>query len=63
VKSLVRMALVIAVAVVVVGFRWYRYVANTDSPYDEVGITLNNAMPGPINSWPACRSALPQQCS
>ena len=24
---------------------------NTDSPYDEIGITLNNAMPGPINAW------------
>ncbi|MDC9837510.1 hypothetical protein PO870_29510 [Rhizobium sp. MJ37] len=20
-------------------------------PYDEIGITLNDAMPGPINSW------------
>ncbi len=37
--------------VVLTGFRWYRYVSNTDSPYDEVGITHNKAMPGPINSW------------
>jgi hypothetical protein len=51
-KALVRLMLVIAVAVVIViGFRWYRYVTNTDSPYDEIGITLNTAMPGPINSW------------
>ena len=51
-KTLVRLLLSIILAVVVLtGFRWYRYVSNTDSPYDEVGITLNNAIPGPINSW------------
>ncbi|ANM14233.1 hypothetical protein B5K08_32675 [Rhizobium leguminosarum bv. trifolii] len=51
-RKLLRLLLVIALAVVVfTGFRWYRYVSNTDSPYDEIGITLNNAMPGPINSW------------
>jgi len=26
-------------------------VFNTDSPYDEIGITLNGFMPGPINAW------------
>ena len=51
-KTLVRLLLTIVLAVVVLtGVRWYRYVSNTDSPYDEIGITLNNAMPGPINSW------------
>ncbi|WP_369685950.1 hypothetical protein [Rhizobium sp. BT03] len=51
-RKLLRLLLVIALAVVVfTGFRWYRYVSNTDSPYDEIGITLNNTMPGPINSW------------
>ncbi|ARM91852.1 hypothetical protein RHEC894_PD00347 (plasmid) [Rhizobium sp. CIAT894] len=51
-RKLLRLLLVVALAVVVfTGFRWYRYVSNTDSPYDEIGITLNNAMPGPINSW------------
>lgn len=51
-RTLVRLLLTIALAVVVLtGFRWYRYVSNTDSPYDEIGITLNNAMLGPINSW------------
>ncbi|MBY5334790.1 hypothetical protein ACOJBM_37755 [Rhizobium beringeri] len=51
-KRLVRLLLTIALAVVVLtGFRWYRYVTNSDSPYDEIGITLNNSMPGPINSW------------
>jgi len=51
-RKLLRLLLVIALAVVVfTGFRWYRYVSNTDSPYDEIGITLNDAMPGPINNW------------
>lgn len=51
-KKLVRLLLTIAIAlVVVIGFRWYRYVTNTDSPYDEVGITLNTSMPGPLNAW------------
>ena len=51
-RKLFRLLLVVALAVVVfTGFRWYRYVSNTDSPYDEIGITLNDAMPGPINSW------------
>ncbi|WP_112907861.1 hypothetical protein [Rhizobium leguminosarum] len=49
---MVRLLLTIALAVVVLtGFRWYRYVTNSDSPYDEIGITLNNSMPGQINSW------------
>lgn len=51
-KKLVRLLLTIVLAfVVLIGFRWYRYVTNTDSPYDEVGIALNNVMPGPINAW------------
>ena len=51
-KKLVRLLLTIALAFVVfTGFRWYRYISNTDSPYDEIGITLNSSMPGPLNSW------------
>ncbi|MBX4906462.1 MULTISPECIES: hypothetical protein [Rhizobium] len=51
-KKLARLLLTVALAfVVVIGFRWYRYVSNTESPYDEVGITLNSAMPSPINAW------------
>lgn len=51
-KKLVRLLLAVALAVVVLtGFRWYRYVTNTDTPYNEIGITLNNAMPSPINIW------------
>jgi len=51
-KKLLRLLLTIALAMVVLtGFRWYRYVTNTDSPYDEIGIMLNNNMPSPINAW------------
>lgn len=51
-RKVLQLLLVIVIAVVaVVGFRWYRYVTNTESPYEEVGITLNNMMPGPINAW------------
>lgn len=42
---------VVIVLAVVIGFRWYRYVTNAESPYDEVGIELNSRMPGPINKW------------
>lgn len=35
----------------VLGYRWHQYVTNSDSPYDEVGITLNGIMPGPLNKW------------
>ncbi len=51
-KRLIRLLLVIAIALVAtIGFRWYRYVTNTVSPYDEVGITLNSSMPAPLNAW------------
>ena len=44
-----RMLLIIVIAFVgFFGFRWHTYVSNTDSPYDEVGITLNSNMPLPI---------------
>ncbi|MCX8998035.1 hypothetical protein NOF55_13070 [Rhizobiaceae bacterium BDR2-2] len=45
------LTLVILAAVFVIGGFWYRYVTNTDSPYDEVGIELNSRMPGPVNKW------------
>ena len=55
-KKFVRVLLTIALAfVVLTGLRWYRYVSNTDSPYDEIGINLNNAMPSPINAWGCAR--------
>ncbi|WP_157785608.1 hypothetical protein [Sinorhizobium fredii] len=34
----------------VVGWRWFAYVTNTEKRYDEVGIELNIRMPGPLNA-------------
>ena len=36
---------------IVIGGRYYVYVTNTQSPYDEVGIMLNGAMPAIVRSW------------
>lgn len=44
------LSLLIAV-VGVLGYKWYAYVTNTTSPYDEIGIELNARAPGPINAW------------
>lgn len=47
-----RLLVIIIVAMgAAIGYRWHRYVSNTESPYDEVGIELNSRMPGPINKW------------
>ena len=43
--------LVVMVFGVVIGGFWYKYVTNTESPYDEVGIELNSRMPDPIRKW------------
>ncbi|GGE73698.1 hypothetical protein [Sphingomonas prati] len=51
-KKLVQVLCVVLIgAAVIFGFRWYRYVAFADSPYDEVGIALNGKMPGALRSW------------
>jgi len=34
-----------------IGQRWYSYVSNTTSAYDEVGIEINSRLPGPLNKW------------
>ncbi|WP_337268558.1 hypothetical protein [Oryzifoliimicrobium ureilyticus] len=50
--KILKFLFIIAIAVVATcGFRWYRYVTNTQSPYDEVGIELNSRMPTPIRKW------------
>ena len=50
--KLLRLVTIVIVAVgVVLGGFWYRYVSNTESPYDEVGIELNSRMPEPIRKW------------
>ena len=51
-KLIVRAVLmVVIVGVFVLGGRWYLYVNNTETPYDEVGIELNSRMPEPIRQW------------
>lgn len=52
VKRVVRiLAITLFAAVVLIGQRWYSYVTNTKSPYDEVGIEINRYMPTPIRKW------------
>ena len=43
--------IMLLVAIVLIGGRWYRYVAHGESPYDEVGIELNSRMPAPLRAW------------
>lgn len=51
-RKLLSIVFVIVVALAVtVGWRWYSYVSNTVSPYDEVGIELNSRMPMPLRTW------------
>jgi hypothetical protein len=51
-KKLLQVVCVVLIGIVIMfGGRWYRYVASSDTPYDEVGITLNGYMPGPLRSW------------
>lgn len=51
-QKIIQFVVVIVVAVTVMfGGRWYMYVANGDSPYDEVGIALNGYAPGPLRAW------------
>lgn len=42
---------VLIAATTVLGFRWYSYVSNTESPYDEVGIEINTRLPAALNRW------------
>jgi len=51
-RRLARIFVITLVAgVVLFGQRWYSYVTNTTSPYDEVGIQINSALPAPIRKW------------
>lgn len=42
---------VLVAATAFFGQRWYGYVSNTGTPYDEVGIAINTRLPAPLNSW------------
>jgi len=49
---ILRLVIIVVLAIAMVGgFRWYRYVTNTESPYDEVGIELNSRLPQPMRKW------------
>lgn len=50
-KFLSVVLILVLVLLVMFGGLYYRYVNNTESPYDEIGITLNGIMPGPIRAW------------
>ncbi|OLP44607.1 hypothetical protein [Rhizobium oryziradicis] len=51
-KRLLRLLVIMAITgAVIFGWRWYTYVTNTETPYQEVGIDINSRMPGPLNRW------------
>jgi hypothetical protein len=51
-KKMLQVLLVVLIGVTVMfGGRWYTYVSNTASPYDEVGIALNGYAPAPLRAW------------
>ncbi|HBF31982.1 hypothetical protein [Rhizobium sp.] len=51
-KRLLRLLVIMAISgSVIFGWRWYTYVTNTESPYQEVGIDINSRLPDPLNKW------------
>lgn len=50
-KAIRILVIAIAAPLLLLGFQWHRYVTNKDTPYNEVGITLNSWMPQPIRKW------------
>lgn len=55
-KRLLRLVMIMAIAALVIfGSRWYSYVTNTESPYQEVGIEINSRLPDPLNKWGCAR--------
>ncbi|WP_419900032.1 hypothetical protein [Roseomonas sp. USHLN139] len=44
-------AVLLAALLLAGGGRWYAYVTNSSSPYDEVGTALNGYMPAPLRGW------------
>lgn len=52
IQKVIQVIVVVLVAFTVMfGGRWYMYVVQAESPYDEVGIALNGYMPGPLRTW------------
>lgn len=50
-KALSVLLVIVVAATAFLGVRWYVYMANTDTPYDEVGIEINSRLPTPLNRW------------
>lgn len=50
-KVLQVVCVVIVAMIVMFGGRWYMYIAQAQSPYDEVGIALNGYAPKPLRVW------------
>jgi hypothetical protein len=54
-----RLLMIVLVMVIVgiglVGQRWYTYITNTDSPFEEVGMEINNRLPGPLHDYGCAR--------
>jgi hypothetical protein len=52
-RNTIRIALIraglLASIMLIIGGKWYTYVAHADSPFDDFGSSLNSIMPGPLN--------------
>lgn len=48
--ALIVFAIIVGVGITF-GYRWYDYIANATSPYDEVGIEINSRLPEPLRAW------------
>jgi hypothetical protein len=48
-KAVFIRAAILASGMLLIGGKWYVYVAHADSPYEDFGSSLNSIMPGPIN--------------
>ena len=46
-----RAVVVVVVAIIILSLNWLRYVTNSVSLHDAVGIALNSWMPAPIRHW------------
>ncbi|MCM2292941.1 hypothetical protein NAC44_11465 [Allorhizobium sp. BGMRC 0089] len=43
--------IMVVVFLAVFGTRWYNYITNTKTPYDEEGIEINRRLPAPLRNW------------
>jgi hypothetical protein len=50
-KALAILAAVFVVVTAMIGQRYYAWAAQSDSPFDEVGIELHRYMPAAVQNW------------